>query len=225
MRPLVVLAGNKVRQLFVFRKVSDAYLVRKMKATDKSVWPGGPEHLLMGNIAGEDRPAPQIHQTDELQHIEGRKTRREKCSHPVEKSIHTKSCVERVTATNLIKFRRQRFSASLFKLTKSCLGCKWGEEHSLLFWILHIQAKEGKHFITIQFNALSKNSLEKQQLTNLLSKSQQQQSLRYRTTKPRMKSISRTLATVKIMSMMDSFSISWKEAEPTKPASIEDSST
>lgn len=56
--------------------------------------------MLMGNIAGEDGPTPQVHQTNELQHIEGRKTRREKGSHPVEKSIqvqsqtHTKNCVE-----------------------------------------------------------------------------------------------------------------------------------
>lgn len=52
-------------------------------------------------------------------------------------------------------------------------------------------------------------------LTNLLSKSQQQQSLRKRTTRPRMKSMSRMLATVKSMSMMDSFSISWRNTTNT----------
>lgn len=44
--------------------------------------PRGSEHLLMGDIAGEDGPAPQIHQTNQLQHVEGRKTGREECSHP-----------------------------------------------------------------------------------------------------------------------------------------------
>lgn len=48
-------------------------------------------------------------------------------------------------------------------------------------------------------------------LTNLLSRSQHQQSLKYRTHSPRKKSISRMLATVKIMSMIESFSISWNE--------------
>jgi hypothetical protein len=43
----------------------------------------------------------------------------------------------------------------------------------------------------------------------LLSRSQQQQSLRYLTTSPLMKSINRILATVKIISMIDSFNISY----------------
>lgn len=46
--------------------------------------PGGSEHLLMRNITGEDSPAPQIHQTNQLQHIESRKAGREECPHPVE---------------------------------------------------------------------------------------------------------------------------------------------
>ncbi|TNN75625.1 hypothetical protein EYF80_014175 [Liparis tanakae] len=44
--------------------------------------PGGSKHLLMGDITGEDGPAPQIHKTNQFHHVEGWKTRRKERSHP-----------------------------------------------------------------------------------------------------------------------------------------------
>lgn len=44
--------------------------------------PGCPKDLLVGHIAGQHGPAPQIHEPNELQNVEGRETRREKGTHP-----------------------------------------------------------------------------------------------------------------------------------------------
>lgn len=122
-------------------------------------------------------------------------------------------------------------SSLLLLHTISFPGCILDVGHFQLSWILHIQAvtevymkfiwcaKTKQNKITweqnnsLDFNnkqVIASNILNKITLTNLLSRSQQQQSLRYRTTRPRIKSINKMLATVKIMSMIESFNISWK---------------
>lgn len=49
--------------------------------------PGRSEHLLMGDVAGEDRPAPQVHQTDELEDVKGGKAGGEESPHPEEETV------------------------------------------------------------------------------------------------------------------------------------------
>lgn len=44
--------------------------------------PGSSKHLLVGYIAGQHRPAPQVHQPNELENIECWQTRREEGPHP-----------------------------------------------------------------------------------------------------------------------------------------------
>lgn len=41
------------------------------KAVTTTNQPGGSKHLLVGDIAGQHCPAPQVHQPNELEDIEG----------------------------------------------------------------------------------------------------------------------------------------------------------
>lgn len=68
-------AGNPARGAPCTRQV-----LRVTRMWSRS--PGRPEHLLVGHVAGEHSPAPQVHEPDQFEDVEGRETRGEEGPHP-----------------------------------------------------------------------------------------------------------------------------------------------
>lgn len=61
--------------------------------SNSSYQPGSSKHLLVGYIAGQHRPAPQVHQPNELKNIECWQTRREEGPHPEMEEGQVSLCV------------------------------------------------------------------------------------------------------------------------------------